>query len=441
MALGILWLFSMYILLSDFGQSDFYSFFPWLSLGFGSYAFMLYQKNSVTGVIVLGLSARLMSLFFFPALSDDIYRFFWDGSLLLSGHSPYGILPADALRFGIDAINEAVFSKLNSPEYYTIYPPVSQGYFAIASLPGDVTEASFILKVLFLCTEMAGLYFIVRLLQEWDIPTHRLSVWWLNPLVIIEAYGNLHFEMVMWVFLVISVYGFIRQKMILSGLFLALSVGVKLLPLMLLPWFLMQSIKRKNLTFTVSFLTFSVLIFWPVVMSFEGMSLWQSVDLYFRKFEFNASIYYILRYLGQVITGYNLIAYIGPLLGVLTLFFILKISSTPALAHSKSIRYVALFSWTVYLILATTVHPWYVLVPLGFSVFTSLTYPVLWSYLAFWSYSHYMSGNNAEHYGWITTAYAVLFLYMILEMRYIFKKNARLGKDELIFLKNAENKI
>lgn len=421
-AMGLIWLYSLYRLLADFGQSDFYSFFPWLSLGFGSYIIILYQKYSFKYLIVLGIFARLMSFFFFPALSDDIYRFFWDGSLCLSGYSPYGLLPSEALQIGLETLDEAVFEKLNSQQYYTIYPLVSQGYFALASLGGDVEQASMTLKVLFFITEIAGLYFIIRLLKEWDMPFHKLSVWWLNPLVIIEAYGNLHFELVMWVFLVISVYGFVRQRWILGGLFMALSVGVKLLPLMLLPWFLWQSIKRKNLIFTGSFLTFSMLIFWPVLMSFEGLSLWQSVDLYFRKFEFNASIYYIMRYLGQVVTGYNLIAYIGPLLGALTIVFILKMSLTPVFSHSKNIYYVALFSWTIYLMLATTVHPWYVLVPLGFSLFTSLTYPVLWSYVAMWSYSHYMTGNNAEHYGWISASYIVLFVYMVFEMSILLKK-------------------
>jgi alpha-1,6-mannosyltransferase len=33
----------------------------------------------------------------------------------------------------------------------------------------------------------------------------------------------------------------------------------------------------------------------------------KSVDLFFRKFEFNASIYYFVRWIGTLIAGYNLI--------------------------------------------------------------------------------------------------------------------------------------
>lgn len=424
---GVLWLLSIHSILWDFGQSDFYQFFPWLTLSFGVYMLLIYKDFPLYWVITLGLVGRLLTLGVFPTLSDDIYRFFWDGCLVLSGHSPYGVLPIDALNLGVESVNEAALSKLNSPDYYTVYPPVSQLYFALSSLLGDVTYAAFILKILFLLTEITGLYFIIKLLKKLNMPLRHLSVVWLSPLILLESYGNVHFELVMCVFLLIAFYAFLRQKMMLSGLFLALSIGVKLLPLMLLPWFLIQSIKEKKWTFPLSFFVFSLFIFLPVLLSFQGVSLLQSLDLYFRKFEFNASIYYLLRYLGQIISGYNLIAYIGPFLGGLAVIIILKIALMPVFSQVKYFGYVALLSWTVYLLTTTTVHPWYIIVPLGLSMFTSWRYPVLWSYVGMWSYSHYAPGNGVgENYSWIIAAYTMLFIFMGYEVRGLLKGKFRI---------------
>jgi hypothetical protein len=40
----------------------------------------------------------LLLLFAVPALSDDFYRFVWDGRLLFNGINPYTILPADFIN-------------------------------------------------------------------------------------------------------------------------------------------------------------------------------------------------------------------------------------------------------------------------------------------------------------------------------------------------------
>jgi len=71
------------------------------------------------------------------------------------------------------------------------------------------------------------------------------------------------------------------------------AIATKLLPLMFLPFF----IRRLGL-------------FSSVFLSNIG----SSIGLYFQRFEFNGSIYYLFRWLGQQVSGYNQIRLLGPLL-------------------------------------------------------------------------------------------------------------------------------
>ena len=78
---------------------------------------------------------RALFLFSIPNLSDDFYRFIWDGRLLASGNHPFAQLPVYYMdnNVSIQGINEDLFNKLNSPEYFTIYPALSQYVFWLAA--------------------------------------------------------------------------------------------------------------------------------------------------------------------------------------------------------------------------------------------------------------------------------------------------------------------
>ena len=62
---------------------------------------------------------RLMLLFSFPNLSDDIFRFIWDGRMCSLGINPYGYLPSEIVD-NHAALGAELYSELNSPNYFTI---------------------------------------------------------------------------------------------------------------------------------------------------------------------------------------------------------------------------------------------------------------------------------------------------------------------------------
>ncbi len=404
---------SLSIIIMWYGQSDFYSLFPIYTLAFTSY-FILVYKSSVNFYALLGLGilVRVLMLFYFPNLSDDIYRFYWDGKLIISGINPYGVLPTEAINYGIDGLTKDIFDNLNSPNYYTIYPPINQLYFTLSAWIGDISSASIFMKFLVLVTELMGLYFVLKLLDKGNLDRRLSMIYYLNPLVVLEGVGNLHFEVVMLSFWAAGIYYSFHNKLKFGGLFFALSIGVKLLPLMLLPYFWFRLDWRQRLMFFGSLIGFSILIFLPMASGIAFSSFFESVDLYFRKFEFNASIYYILRWFGIQFSGYNLIKYIGPLLALIVVGGNVYIAMQKSIYTLIDFMKYALISWTLYLLLSTTVHPWYIISVVFFTIFLPIRYTVLWSYLIFMTYVNYSGIVYSENYWLLTLEYSVLAYFL-----------------------------
>ena len=398
-----------------FDQKGFFQAFPVYSVSF-LLLILLYRSGCpLLWMIFAGIISRLILVFVFPGFSDDIYRFYWDGKLTVSGISPYGILPSDVLKLHIPELDIGLFEKLNSQNYYTIYPPINQLYFAVGCLFGELKMATIVMKILVFATELVGLSFIFKILNKLKLSISNSILYFLNPLVITEGQGNLHFEVVMISLLCISVYYIFNNNIIKGALFLTVSIGIKLLPLMILPYFLFRMPSKQKLYFLMTIIVFAGIFFWPFWQLVATSSFLQSLDLYFTKFEFNAGIYYIFRYIGTQITGYNLIRYFGPALGIATVFFNLRKAFGKDKGYSlKDFIHYALIVWSCYLFLATTVHPWYIVSLIFFCVFTEARFAILWSYLVFISYVNYSYDPYFENLWYIGLEYGLLVFFFIV---------------------------
>ena len=400
-----------------FDQKDFYSAFPIFTIGFGL-MLLIYKSNyNLKIVIAAGIITRMAMLFVFPGFSDDIYRFFWDGRLILEGINPYGIMPKDTLQLHLPYLNTELFHLLNSPENYTIYPPVNQLYFAISALAGDIKSCVVIMRLLIITTELAGIMYLLKLLNRRNLETKCVILYYLNPLVILECIGNLHFEVAMLSFMLISVYYIFDSKYMKGAFFLAFSVGIKLLPLMIVPFFLFRMPSKDRFRFSGLLGIFLMIIFIPLVSGFASSSFLSSVDLYFRKFEFNASIYYVLRYAGNLISGYNLIQFIGPLLAIVTLMTNIYFANKSKKYSETNFWNYSLIVWTTYLMLSTTVHPWYIISVVLFGILSDRTYPLVWSFLAFISYVNYSQLTYHEDLWFVAVEYLLLWFVLIFEYK------------------------
>ena len=124
-------------------QSQFVLLFCGSTMAFVGCLGLYYTAVTVKEMLIIGLLLRLLMLPFFPMLSDDIYRFYWDGSIIWQGINPYAFLPSEIPMEVTQKIGPEIIAKMNSPDYFSVYPPVAQLIFAVSS--SMVTPMSFIL--------------------------------------------------------------------------------------------------------------------------------------------------------------------------------------------------------------------------------------------------------------------------------------------------------
>jgi len=396
-------------------QSDFINIILPFGCGFASYLYLLYRKINLSSILTIGILLRVVLIFAFPNLSDDIYRFVWDGQLTSRGINPYGYLPSEIVSDYGSAYMQMLFSEMNSPDYFTIYPPFTQLIFYLSTWAGDnILANSYIVKVFFLIAEVATFLGIVKILDHLNKSRALVAIYFLNPLVLLEGMGNLHFEIVMVAFLVWAIYfSFINVKLHLAALFFTLSIASKLLPLMFLPFFLFHLKGNDRIRFFGYGLLMCTVAFLPIALGLDFSNFASSIDLYFQKFEFNASVYYLLRYLGQLWSGYNLIHYIGPLLGLIAVILIVKKAISSGYSLDSFIRF-GFFSFCLYLVLATTVHPWYLCIPILFSVFINGKWVIVWSLVIMLSYINYSYDPYFENLWMVAIEYACVFAAYVL---------------------------
>lgn len=399
-------------------------------LAFGLYAYVTNQKIKVWHGIGAALLFRLLLLFAIPALSDDYFRFVWDGRLLQAGMNPYLYLPSYFLEEATPAlpgITPELFGQLNSPHYYSVYPPVLQAVFWLATTlsPESLTGSIVVMRVIILAAETGSILLLLRLLRRMALPDRYVHLYALNPLVIVELTGNLHMEALLIFFLLLCLYQLHYQRYLVAAVPFALAVGAKLLPLMFLPFVWRRLGLRRFAAFTGVFLLTFALIFLPLISLEVLRNIWQSIDLYFQRFEFNASVYYLLRWLGFRLTGYNQIAFIGPLLSLVTLGVILAMAAVKRLGSVRRLAGYMAAALTVYLFLATTLHPWYITTLVALTAMSHFRYAAVWSCLAVFSYAAYSNSTYTENLWLVALEYTLVLLWLVAEL-YLYRQQRKL---------------
>ena len=368
-------------------------------------------------LIGLAVAGRLIFFPWLPRLSDDIYRFIWDGLLLSEGISPLSSTPESLMSAGAvsGTAFEALFPLLNSKEYFTVYPPIIQWFnYGTFLLSGDNWLAfAGIQRTFFILADLLAARMLWLLSPDGAQKKWLVSLWLLNPLLITECTGNLHAEGLLVSMLLTAVYFLQLKRVISSALAMGGAILVKLHPLLTIPLLVFRLGLRKSLPFL---LTLTTLLTAAFALTFQGeiSGMSTSLSLYFNRFEFNAGIYYLLRSFISVFTGYNPIQWLGPGLAIVTVVVILVVSwlNRGETVHRLSGTMALLYG--TYLLLSTTVHPWYVLVPMGLAIL-SVHRPlfILWSFLAVFSYSHYNQGTFAPDWLWISLEYGILTIAAI----------------------------
>jgi len=201
---------------------------------------LVLRSRPAAGTIwmVLGCAAilRLMVVCFPPFLSNDMYRYIWDGWVQAAGINPYRYIPADShLAFLRDA---TVFPNINRADYaHTIYPPAAQMIFFIAAGMAKLLAMPPVLamKLMMLAFEGVGIWAMIQLLDLAKLPRGRILIYAWNPLPVWEFAGSGHVDAIAICFIALALLAVCRGKRGWGAAALAAAFLTKFLPVILLP--------------------------------------------------------------------------------------------------------------------------------------------------------------------------------------------------------------
>lgn len=408
-------------------RSDFSSFLAvWLLLA-ATFFYFYREKKRFTAkeILILGIGFRLIFIGHTPELSNDYFRFLWDGMVVNWGENPYLQSPINYPYFylpeGAGGVSQgAVYiNGMNSAQYYSPYPPVCQFIWGFSEGTFTSLTAKLItLRGVVLLFEIGTLLLLMKILRMLKKDALVISLYALNPLIILEFSASLHPEVFMLFFLLCALYLYLKNRQHLSALSFGLAVASKFLPLIILPFLIFKIGFRKTMLYGIIVLCTVVAVFLPFYNPIIPDNIRESVELYFGQFYFNASFFYVLKELAEWMYGRDLRFDIAPILSLVSATSILVLAFYRK--NSDSFFNRILLAFSIYFLLATTVHPWYIGILVLAGIFTKYTFPFAWSLLVMLSYSHYTGGEMREHYAWIILEYAILLGWMVVDFkRYI----------------------
>ncbi len=191
--------------------------------------------NRATLWIVLGFAVvmRGMVLFTRPYLSTDIYRYVWDGIVQHAHISPYRYVPGDPALGVLQARYPEIFEHINRRDYaHTIYPPVAQMIYWLATLFSPTVQAMKLAMFGFECVTAGAVITLLKLMGRRS--TDVLLYAWC-PLLVWEIGGAGHVDATILAFVALALLFRYREQPVMTGLFLGLAVMTKFYPLVLLP--------------------------------------------------------------------------------------------------------------------------------------------------------------------------------------------------------------
>lgn len=371
-------------------------------------------------LLFLGLLFRLVFICATPNLSQDFYRYLWDGNLMGMGINPYLHTPKEVVELVQFPFSSVLYEKMGflSNVNYSNYPPLSQylfqgmAFFSQKNLFGGII----FLRFIYFMFEMLLFFLGKNLIKTLKLSPNLASWYFLNPLLIIETYGNLHGEGVMCGIFLLGL-GFLFQKRVFfSALLFGISIAFKLFPLLFLPLFYFYFRRKRRLLFFGIITTTVFLFFLPFSNENTALNYWKTLNLWFNTFEFNASLFYLLRAIGFELVGFNIIKIVGLIMPFFLITSIGYISLRNRNPTDIQILKNLLWVCSLYLFTATTVHPWYVISLVALGLLSGYLFPLVWSATVFLSYTAYGSPEVEESAIALVLEYSIVYACLAYEL-------------------------
>src|SRR6476660_788912 len=174
------------------------------------------KRLLVCGLIFAALF-RLSILFSPPYLSDDIYRYVWDGRVQSAGINPYRYIPADESLAKLR--DDKIYPNINRRDYArTIYPPVAEGAFLLIT---RFSESVTWMKTVMVGSEAITVWALIQLLVSFGFARQRVLIYAWHPLIVWEFAGSGHLDAMVIAFIALALLAHQKRRETLTGVLLA----------------------------------------------------------------------------------------------------------------------------------------------------------------------------------------------------------------------------
>ena len=323
-------------------------------------------------ILVAALLFRMVAALGGPAMSDDIYRYVWDGRVQAAGHHPY-LHPPEAEELA--PLRDADWEKINHRSIGTIYPPLSQLFFRGLAAAGAGVRG---FRIAFGLLDFGVVLALLLLLRRTGRPPGRVVWYAWNPLAVMESSGSGHVEPLGVLLVVLAAVWLCSDPRAPGRAAAALAAGihVKLFPVVLLPGYL----RRMNLPAILVLAAVLVGLALPFVIA--GPATGEGLYRYAERWERNGLIFFALREGAEALDTGNRLKPLADGLGLPGLYRWLwprelaKVAVVLLaggwilwLAYRRRLEPVGETMWVLggLTLLLPTVHPWYLLWMLPFA--------------------------------------------------------------------------
>jgi hypothetical protein len=223
----------------------------WLLFAGAAWALLRTPRRVAMPLLLLGaVGLQLVAVSVAPRMTDDFFRYAWDGRVQAAGIDPYRYPPTDPALAGLRdewlfppggdcVVDPRGCTRMNHPTSPTIYPPVAQAGFwllHVATAPlGPDGGGARPLQVAAAALALATTGALILVLRRTGGDPRRAVLWAWCPSVVLEAGNNAHVD-VLAAFLVVLALGWsARGRAVRAGLALGAAIATKLLPVLLVP--------------------------------------------------------------------------------------------------------------------------------------------------------------------------------------------------------------
>ncbi len=305
------------------------------------------RKIGLGWLLLLALALRVGFIVQPPSLSEDLYRYLWDGLLIDQGISPYE-LPPEALD-QVQQQHPQLYSRMAHRDRTSIYPPAAQFFFWLSARFGG--ESTLPWKLLLLAAESLLVYLWV---WRFSVSTENLALWLLHPLVILEFFSSGHLDLLALAALGWALFHCWKGHGSRVGWFSAAATLIKIVPAFTFP-LLVVSLPRRARFWAATAgmgggLAALFLGFWLLGNPIEsGRSFLSILATYHDSWQFNSLPFHHWPFRmigGRVVTAVLIITAVSIALR----------SRRSGLFELFSRYYFLMLIWSL---LTPTLHPWY----------------------------------------------------------------------------------